>query len=236
MQASTRRRWFLWRPTVMSLFFVLGLVAHSDAQPPRPVSPGRPRHDQARNLARQGQLAQAISEYREAIKLDPNIVESRNDLAWILATSDNPAVRNPQEAVNVAERLVDDVIRGYVLRRQLAPGAAAAANPYAGLPNPPHFYKVTVIRTLAAAYAAAGRYSPPDANNATTTATARALASAAGCAAPAAVPYAQLASQAAVAENRKRPNAELRGLVTATAQDVRDYRAGTAKRLARPIS
>lgn len=226
-----------WFSCFLSVLLVTGIapvfVIDGAAQQP---SPGRPFHDQARKLAQQGQLGQAMAQYREAIRRDPNILESRNDLAWIMATSDDPNVRNPKEAVATAEQLVDDVIRFYALRRQLAGGATPGPNPYAGLPNPPHFYKVTVIRTLAAAYAANGNFQPENFDaSSKPSSTAKALAAAAGCAAPSAVPYAQLANQAAVAESRKRPNPEVRALVSRTAEDVKEYRAGTAKRLQRPI-
>jgi Flp pilus assembly protein TadD len=72
----------------------------------------------------------AIAQYRNALNLDPNAVLALNNLAWMLATDSDPALRNGQEAVTLAERACE-----------LS-----------------HYNEVVYIGTLAAAYAEAGRF------------------------------------------------------------------------------
>jgi tetratricopeptide (TPR) repeat protein len=81
------------------------------------------------NLAR-GASAEAVDHYRAALALAPDDLHAANNLAWTLATTDDPALRDPDEALRVA-------------------GAAAEATE-GGDPG--------ILDTLAAAYAAAGRY------------------------------------------------------------------------------
>jgi len=52
---------------------------------------------------KQGLEAQAIVEYRQALEYCPNWPEAASNLAWILATSPNDAVRDGTEAVRFAE-------------------------------------------------------------------------------------------------------------------------------------
>lgn len=47
---------------------------------------------------------EAIAAYRQALKLDPNLVEALNNLAWILASDPNAELRNGAEAVQLAQR------------------------------------------------------------------------------------------------------------------------------------
>ena len=75
-------------------------------------------------------LGEAVKHFREALRLDPGLSSARNDLAWLLATAADPSLRSPEEAVRLAEDL----------------GSAA---------QPP---SANELDTLAAAYAAAGRY------------------------------------------------------------------------------
>jgi hypothetical protein len=82
-------------------------------------------------LLRNGKVEEAISEYKQHIQLMPNSCAALNNLAWILATNGNPQVRNPAEAVELAER-------------------AYKITPYDRRPE--------TLDTLAAAYAAAGRF------------------------------------------------------------------------------
>ncbi|HUI07108.1 MAG TPA: tetratricopeptide repeat protein [Verrucomicrobiae bacterium] len=95
----------------------------------------QPDHAQARYnlgalLANQGRIAEAIAEYREALRLKPGWALPLRGLAWIRATSPNPAFRNAKEAVQLAVRL------GEVTRDQQA----------------------DALDVLAAAYAEAGRF------------------------------------------------------------------------------
>ncbi|MGH9455377.1 MAG: tetratricopeptide repeat protein, partial [Terriglobia bacterium] len=45
---------------------------------------------------------EAIRHYEKAIQLQPNLAVAHNNLAWLLATSDDPKLRNPSEALNQA--------------------------------------------------------------------------------------------------------------------------------------
>jgi spermidine synthase len=76
-----------------------------------------------------GRASEARDAYREALRLDPDLVGAANNLAWMLAVSADPAVRDPEAAVRLAES---------ALARR--PGDAG------------------VLDTLAAAQAAAGRF------------------------------------------------------------------------------
>ena len=77
---------------------------------------------------RSGDVPGAIASYREALRANPGQVEAANNLAWILATAPDPSLRAPQEAIALAQRAA---------RRNSDP---------------------SVLDTLAAAYASAGRY------------------------------------------------------------------------------
>jgi len=80
-----------------------------------------------------GDFARAVHHGREALRLDPALDSAANNLAWILATSPDPHARNPEESIRIMGRLLAEAER----------------------PDPAH------LDTLAAAYAAAGRF--PDA-------------------------------------------------------------------------
>jgi hypothetical protein len=82
------------------------------------------------NSARQGKIQEAIDHYREAIRNNPDEPQALNNLAWLLATSQDSRFRNGAEAVELAER-------------------ACAVT---------HHQMTVCIGTLAAAYAEAGRY------------------------------------------------------------------------------
>jgi len=81
-------------------------------------------------LAARGQTGEAIRHYQEALRLQPDDVEVLNNLAWILATAAEARLRVGAEAVRLAERACELNDRK----------------------NP------TLLDTLAAAYAAAGRF------------------------------------------------------------------------------
>ena len=87
-------------------------------------------------LAADGQEALAVASGREALRKDPELGWAANNLAWILATSADPRLRDPAQAVRLAE------------------GAVRRADP----PD------AEFLDTLATAYAAAGR--PEDARRA----------------------------------------------------------------------
>lgn len=81
-------------------------------------------------LAATGKPAEAESEYRRALELNPNSAAIANNLAWLLATHPDEAVRDGAEAVRLAELARDQ-------SQQEDPGT---------------------LDTLAAAYAEAGRF------------------------------------------------------------------------------
>ena len=70
-----------------------------------PKSAG-PRADLGMALLGQGQPAEAVKELRAALALAPNSIEVGNNLAWILSTSPDEAIRKPAEALELATRLL----------------------------------------------------------------------------------------------------------------------------------
>jgi Flp pilus assembly protein TadD len=85
-----------------------------------------------RALLAASQTAEAVAHLRQATVSMPDMPSMLDDLAWILATSDDDAVRNPKDAIAFAER---------------AAGLTGRKNP-------------SILDTLAAAYAAAGQFEP----------------------------------------------------------------------------
>ena len=82
-------------------------------------------------LLRKGSIDEAIAHYQTAVALAPDDPHSRNNLAWVLATSSDDTIRDGAKAVEFAQQAV--AISGS---------------------REPQF-----VRTLAAAYAEAGRFS-----------------------------------------------------------------------------
>jgi tetratricopeptide (TPR) repeat protein len=81
-------------------------------------------------LLRKGLLKEAITHYEQALALAPEDLHSRNDIAWVLATSSDASIRNGAKATDLAHVAV-----------ALSGGSE------------PRF-----LRTLAAAYAESGRF------------------------------------------------------------------------------
>ena len=81
-------------------------------------------------LSARGQAANAVLELRTALDMAPDQPQALAGLAWIRATAADPSLRNTQEAVTLAERAA-----GLTMRRDIAS-----------------------LDALAAAYAAAGRF------------------------------------------------------------------------------
>lgn len=81
-------------------------------------------------LANQHHFDQAITRFRQAVRHQPDFVAALNKLAWYLAVSNDPLLRNPQEAVQWAEEACR------LTRHQ----------------------DVQVLQTLATAYAEVGRF------------------------------------------------------------------------------
>jgi tetratricopeptide (TPR) repeat protein len=96
----------------------------------------QPRFVQAYNnlgnaFRRKGMATEAMACYQKAIELEPQFIPAQIGLAWMLATSPEPSVRNGDKAVALAEH----------------------ANRLSGGTDP------QVLRALAAGYAEAGRFS-----------------------------------------------------------------------------
>ena len=84
----------------------------------------------ANALVRKGQLNEAIAQFEAALRLDPNQVATLANLAWVFAASADPSARNGSRAVELAQQA-----------DRLSQGRSPE-----------------VLRTLAAAYAEAGRF------------------------------------------------------------------------------
>jgi Flp pilus assembly protein TadD len=82
-------------------------------------------------LAQSGRTKEAAAQFREALKLNPELAVAMNNLAWVLATDADDALRNGVEAVRLAERACELT----------------------------HYDEPLYLGTLAAAYAEAGRFS-----------------------------------------------------------------------------
>lgn len=83
------------------------------------------------NIASQrGRSAAAMKYFRDALRLQPSLRPAANNLAWLLATAEDAALRDPDAAIEIA------------LRGSLLPGRADPE----------------LLDTLAATYASAGRY------------------------------------------------------------------------------
>ena len=54
-----------------------------------------------------GWLEKAIVHYQRAVEIDPSEVSARNNLAWVLATSSDPSIRNGAKAVSLAAQAVE---------------------------------------------------------------------------------------------------------------------------------
>jgi tetratricopeptide (TPR) repeat protein len=106
-------------------------------------------------LLGRGQASEAVAHWEESLRLRPGVLEVANNLAWLLATTPLASVRDPQRALAVAEHALAIAER---------PEVASAAE------------RASVLDTLAAAQAAAGRFS----DAARTAAASRKLAERAG--------------------------------------------------------
>lgn len=99
------------------------------------IAPGRPddanlSYQYGLALAHLGKIAQARSEFANALLQKSDFPDALNGLSWILATDPHPEFRNSEEAVNLAE---------------MACGLTGHRNPQ-------------FLATLSAAYAEAGRF------------------------------------------------------------------------------
>ena len=53
-----------------------------------------------------GKIPDAVLQYRQGLNLQPNNLKAANNLAWILATSQDSKVRRPEEALLMAKNIV----------------------------------------------------------------------------------------------------------------------------------
>ena len=89
------------------------------------------RYNLGRAFVRKGRPDEAISQYQMALQIEPDDMTAQNNLAWLLATCPRASLRNGDKAVELARQ----------------------ANGLTGGKNP------ILLRTLAAAFAEAGRFS-----------------------------------------------------------------------------
>jgi Flp pilus assembly protein TadD len=90
----------------------------------------RPRLGLAEVLRQLGREQEAVGQLQAALRIDSNSLEALNNLAWLRATSADPSLRNGTQAVDLAQRAC-----------QLT-----------------QFGQTSLVGTLAAAYAEAGRF------------------------------------------------------------------------------
>ena len=84
------------------------------------------------SLEQRGRFSEAASTFREVLARNPNQPDVTNRLAWLLATSDDPALRDPDTAIRLAEGIVErDPDNPFVLDTLAASYAAAKRYPEA---------------------------------------------------------------------------------------------------------
>src|SRR5205814_3741236 len=59
-------------------------------------------YNRATALSCKGYTGAAIAEYETALRLKPDQIEAENNLAWLLATSPEPSLRNGPRALDLA--------------------------------------------------------------------------------------------------------------------------------------
>ena len=60
----------------------------------------------AMSLDRQGKHAEAMASSREALRLEPNNIDTVDEVAWRLATSPDASIRNGRQAIDLAREAV----------------------------------------------------------------------------------------------------------------------------------
>lgn len=71
------------------------------------ISDLQTRMELADQLNEAGKLAEAVQEFREAVRLYPNNPTALNNLAWSLAVNPRRELRNGREAVQLASKAVE---------------------------------------------------------------------------------------------------------------------------------
>jgi len=175
------------------------------------------------SLEKVGRDAEAAAIYKDVVKEFPEMLAALNGLAYLQATSNDPGVRDPVEAVFNAERLCALSRNHYVTRRENRE-SENVLHPYNNLVLPASFYKVVKINTMAAAYAAAGNFTAPSSPTAAT----MAAAVAAKGAYPEAILSAKMAVEAARAILAKEPTERNEYVVEVLVANLRAYESGQA--------
>jgi len=77
-----------------------------------------------------GDTPQAIAEFREAVRLNPEDADALGSLAWLLATASSTSLRDPAEAVRLADRAAELVDRKRAPALDILAAALAANGQY----------------------------------------------------------------------------------------------------------
>jgi tetratricopeptide (TPR) repeat protein len=134
-----------------AIVFALGVVVAGPGVPLAAAQSADELQRQAATLIMKGRPREATRLYERALRADPNHVASLKDLAWLRATSSDPNLRRPAEAVRLAEKAFERMIIGFNSRRDRAA-------------IPPGYDKLLILQvgaSLGAAYGAAGRFQTP---------------------------------------------------------------------------
>ena len=78
----------------------------------------------------QGDTPQAIAEFREAVRLDPRDADALGSLAWLLATASSASLRDPAQAVRLADAAAELVGRKRAPALDILAAAQAANGRY----------------------------------------------------------------------------------------------------------
>ena len=85
---------------------VADLKAYLDQKPNKTAADGAIYWNIGDYFLARGEIEIAVSAYKSAIALDPGNPDALNNLAWLLATSDNPDLRDPAKALSYARRAI----------------------------------------------------------------------------------------------------------------------------------
>jgi hypothetical protein len=102
------------------------------------------------NLRNAGNLKKAIDQYYKVLKIKPDHIPALNDLAWIRATSADPKIRAPREAIDLSAKAFSILVFN---RPSHAPVGI-------DMDIETKLLVVRVSNTVAAAHAAAGIFEP----------------------------------------------------------------------------
>jgi Tfp pilus assembly protein PilF len=89
-----------------------------------------PHYNMGLLLGALGNAPEAVPEFREAVRLAPNEVAALSSLAWLLATAPSESLRDPAEALRLAERAATLVDRKHADVLDILAAAQAANGRY----------------------------------------------------------------------------------------------------------